>query len=53
MASFARIADEDNVGRGELVMVKLPFIINRCIQMLQGWVLGVSEDIVMKETSRE
>ena len=48
----ARIADEDNV-RGELVKVKLPFITNRCIQMLQGWVAEVSEDIVMKETSRE
>ena len=39
--------------RGELVMVRLPFITNRYIQMLQGWVAGVSEDIAMRKTSIE
>ena len=55
MASCARIAGEDNVRNlmQAWVMVRLPFIANRCIQMLQGWVAGVSEDIVTRETSRE
>ena len=56
MASFARIADEGNVRnliQGALVVVRMPFITNPCIQMLQERVVGVSEDIVMRETSRE